>query len=374
MPKLNGVGGEPQVWLDTSKNQAYLVYFVPDTDPPVPLLYSISEKELQAAFGPGKKIKYDRQLDNKALRSVGAMEWGDRSELDNDTEDPFDAWSTIVADAAAVRPWLQDDEVLALYAEALLEGREVSQAEMEQTEWWRSHNARERQWMLLSVSDPSTADQQMREQEVLVRNLMVNAGIRNPSIALVRDISRRFITGQWGEAYTQAQIRALADPYSGIRLDPDLAKYRDGTDQTRGEENTVKELVTRWLGPRFGNWSEQKIAAWAGRLRNDPDAAVELEELLSRQRLALYPAYDNPNLTYEDISGPWAAEWQRTWGQLPDEMDPLFTQIVRMNDLVGAGKVLRREGLKRNVGKVVGDVVEGIGSTAIGEQVRTVTR
>ncbi|MFO7165527.1 MAG: hypothetical protein DIU75_019605, partial [Mycolicibacterium hassiacum] len=131
-----------------------------------------------------------------------------------------------------------------------------------------------------------------------------------------------------------------------------------GLDRTREREDEVRQMIQRWLGPAYAaNWTDQHIAEWAGRLRNDPDAKQELEDVLRKHRMALFPEYDNPNLTYEDIAAPWRGVVQQIWGQTADETDPLFMRIVRTNDLATAEQILRTEGLRRGIGTVVNDVM-----------------
>lgn len=373
MPKLNNIPGEPQVWKDSTTGKSYLVYFVPGLEPPVPLLYEATDKELQAAFGPGKSIKYDRTLSNADLRKAGAMEWGVRSELTNETEDPFESWVTAVNDQAEVRPWLRDNEVLALMAEAMLEGRAVSDAEFQQTEWWQSRNEAQRRWMLLVESDPATANQMRREQNILVQDMLRAAGMAQPPADLIRAMSNLYLTGDWGEAYLKRQITAITDPQSGYKVDSALADFVGDVGTTRDQESEVRQLVSQWLGPMFGGrWNDNQIARWAGRFRNDPNAREEFEDLMRRQRLALFPEYDNPNLTYEDIAGPWRGLVESTWGEIPDETSTLFTRIVRMNDSDEAEKLLRKVGLQQGKGKVVQTFSDQLGATGLGSRVRQV--
>lgn len=127
--------------------------------------------------------------------------------------------------------------------------------------------------------------------------------------------------------------------------------------RTREHEDTVEAEVNRWLGPAIAQgWDDEQIERWAGRLRNDPNAEIELTEHLQRQRLALFPEHENPELTYEDIASPWRGFVQQHWGQQADEMDPMFHQLVRNNDAAANLTLLRKKGLERGVGKVTQDL------------------
>lgn len=358
-----------EVWRNTATNKSYIVYYVPGTD--IPMLYEASEKELQAIFGPGRTIKYDFQGSTKEFNKTGAMEWGSVKELSNQTDNPFDSWAAAVDAQAEVRPWLRDDEVLSLIASALLEGRTVSEAEFQQTEWWQSHNQAQRQWLLTFEADPSTAKQMMSDARLTVADQLSAYGWGEAPADVINYIADQWITGNWSQTFANAQIKAMTDPYSKIKLDAGLSKKlgqrTPGVDDRETER--VRNLVNTWLGPTYGNWKDDQIGRWASRLRNDGDAEEELVATLRKQRLSLFPEYDNESLTYEDIAAPWRNFWSQEWGQSADETDKLFTKVVRMNDVNEAGKLLRSEGLKREVGKVTQDFQTSM-MEAFGGQVR----
>jgi hypothetical protein len=363
----NGVPGTPELWFVSDVGGYYLVYFVPGTQ--IPLLYTATPAEVQAMVGPGQPIVADRTLTAAQVPRTGAVQFGDRSHLANTTEDPFLAWVSAVEAQAAVRPWLREPEVLALLAAALVEGRSVSEAEFQQTAWWRDHNESQRQWMLLSESDPATAAQLMGDQVLALRQMFTAAGSSNPPDDLLRQMATQYVSGNWTAAYLTDQVRALSDPASGIAVDSLLSGA--GLDTTRGQELQAASLYEQWLGPVFGR-DQAAITRWAGRLRNDPDAEVELIESLRQARLALLPEYENPNLTYEDIAGPWRGFWSQQWGQFADELDPLFVEVMRSGDAVEAAKLMRSAGISRGIPKVTNDLLD-FGAEIAGPQVRSLS-
>ena len=84
-----------------------------------------------------------------------------------------------------VKPWLADPEILSLWLGAALEGRSISDAEFQGTEWWRTHTDTERQWLALNASDPATADRLIRDNQMQVADLFAQAGISNASQDLI---------------------------------------------------------------------------------------------------------------------------------------------------------------------------------------------
>jgi hypothetical protein len=366
---LNGLPGTPEVWFYQPTGWYFLVYFVPGTD--IPLAYTTSPEEMQAAFGPDQTIVVDRTIaDNATLKAAGAIGWGLRSQINNDTEDPFDAWVAGVEKQAAVRPWLRDPEVLGLIAQALVEGRTVSEAEFQQTNWWQSHNEEQRNWMLLTEADPATAEKLKTDQVLVLKNMFAQAGASEVPEETLMQMATQYLSGNWTENYLIDQVRALSDPASGIPIDSSITAG-GLANTTRDQELQAADLFSQWLGPIYGS-DQAAIQSWAGKLRNDPDAEVELIEHLKQQRLALLPEYENPNLSYNDIVGPWRGFWSQQWGQPADEMDPFFMSVVRSGDATEAAKMMRDQGLVRGVGKVMNDLVSTAGQV-VGPQVRSIS-
>lgn len=357
MPQdLHQVPPGAEVWEVEGRH--FLVWYVPFTDPPVPLAWFVSSSEERKALGIDTK-KIDRKFKSwDQFYATGVLRHGDTRELVNTRVHPWELLKQHYEQEVAIKPYLADPEILALWAAAMMEGREITEGELKTTKWWRTHSQAEREWLLLNASDPATADRLIRDNRLRVADLLRSSGVANASEALINLIADNWTQGKWTEVYALQQIRLLADPYAEGELDPELRGLTKGLDGTREREDEVRQMIQRWLGPAYAaNWTDQHIAEWAGRLRNDPDAKQELEDVLRKHRMALFPEYDNPNLTYEDIAAPWRGVVQQIWGQTADETDPLFMRIVRTNDLATAEQILRTEGLRRGIGTVVNDVM-----------------
>ncbi len=362
--QLNQVPLMDEVWK--VGNTFYLVRFVLNTQPPIPLVWQVSPADVKA-LGITRPT---RTLSAATFAKSGALPMGNSRELLNTTEDPVKVIQSNYDTEVKVKPWLADPEIMALWVGAALEGRSITTAEMQGTEWWRSHSVEERQWLALNASDPTTADRLIADNRLRVADLFQQAGVDNASLDLVNLIADNWTSGVWTQVHAVNQIRLLADPLLTGTLDPLLSDFRDGLDSTRENEDVVRNMIARWLGPAYGeNWTQDNIDVWASRLREDPDARLELEDILKRHRQALFPGYENANLSYEDIAAPWRGVWNQVWGQAPDETDPLFTQIVRLNDLASATTLLRQKGLEQGNATVANSLISDIGQ-AFGGSVR----
>ena len=190
-------------------------------------------------------------------------------------------------------------------------------------------------------------------------------GSREDPVERVRRLTDQVLgAGDTSKALAEMQsVRASVD---SIAMQ-DQQGHVGGFDQTREHEDTVRQLVTTWLGPMHGDWSEQEIARWAGRLRNDPNAEVELEETLRGLRMAAFPEWTNENVTYEQIASIGRQMFREVWGQTPDEHSPIFNKVASMTDHDQAMQVLRREGFERGIDQVMQDAMGGALQAAGGD-------
>lgn len=368
---LQGVAGDYEgVWFNSTTGEIYLVYLVPGTN--VPMLYTVpDEATLQGYLGEGQPIRYNRTLTQNQLDSMGALKFGSVFQIPP-TQHPFAGWLDQVEIEAISQPWLLDDELLGIWANATLQGRSVSDAEWRSTEWWRSHTAEERAWLQLAYGDPQTAQTRMNDAAVSIQDSMMQAGIYAPPAQLVQYLTQQLVTGAWSATYVATQIGKLADPSAPGTLDQGVLSVLGGAavDTTRQHEDTVRNMVETWVGPAYGStWSSDDVARWAGLIRNDPDGKQALEEMLKQQRLALFPTYDNPMLSYNDIAQPWRQVWTQIWGQQPDESTALFQKVVNLNDLEAAQRLLRQEGITQNNSSVLSDLASDL-SRSFGPAIR----
>jgi hypothetical protein len=383
MAEMFGVPGGGEVWK--IGNTHYIVYKTPKNG--VPIAYRLrNEEQLDRLFGNEleqrpKTIARSFSNMTQAARSTGVLEVGVREELQAGGENPFGSMVAKYDRLAMVQPWLKDPEVLALYAASRLEGRSLSEQELRSTDWWQSRTAGEREWALLEMSDPETARQVRRDNSFVIEATLKQLGARDVPHDIRAWMNTQWLTGKWSQNFLTEQIRRLADPHRGPlagdleRISREFDRSGRGGDGrtinvTREHVDTVRDEVSRWLGPHVAaGWSPDKVREWAGKLRNDPNARLELMDHLRKQRLAKYSGYTDMNTTYEDIDALWRPVYRQMWGQDPNPGDPIFEKILQLNDSAAAEQLLRKEGLKRG-NKTVGNSLIGDLHRAVGGSVR----
>lgn len=361
--------GKPQVWK--VDNKWYVAYYIPGTQ--TPMVWETTTVELAEKFGgvDAQAPTPDKQMSAAEFEALSPWLAGRINELRNTSDDPWTQFFADFNESADLRPWLRDPDMLATIASAFLEGRTPTADELSQTEWWQTHTAAEREWLETSVTlGADEIQRRVTDQRREITNIMLGLGLKDVNPEIIDLIANKRVTGQWSDAYINEQVNKLADPFAVGNLNPTIAGLVDPDKMrtTRTEEDTVRNMASRWLGPTMGVMSQQDVERWAGRFRNNPDAMVDFEDFLRTQRMAMFPNYENPNLTYEDIVQPYRNLVGNVWGR-PAEDETMLVDLANLGDFSEAQKRLRKTGLDRGVQKVVNDSLDELAQSSLGQQV-----
>ncbi len=219
----------------------WVVYFVPGSKPPVPLAWKVeSAADAQALAGPGNKATPVRTFSKMSdAAAEGLLDMGTRAEIVNMADDPFETFVEDYREQAQANPILQDEEVLALYTGALLEGRQPTPAELTQTGWWQTRSDAEREWATLLLQDPETARDRRADHHRAVAQMLREAGVSDVPDELVKVLGDRWVSGAWSESFITDQIRGVADPYAGVDLTQEVIDAARGFDPSGGDATAL---------------------------------------------------------------------------------------------------------------------------------------
>ena len=354
--RFNGLPGRPEIWKEKDTGRVYAVYYVPGSSPPIPLLYHVpSTDDLESFFG-NKSPKFDREISTADMDSFGSVRWGTTNDIPASEGDPWVGFTEKFDRAKETQPWLNDPEVFGVFTAAWLEGREPEQWELESTDWWQDHTEAQREYMWLAARNPAEADSVWQDNYMKTHNAFSALGLENVSDEVVTYMTNQFTQGNWTSTYLTNQIDALFNPELKGEIDAGLTEFMSTTGVELGSASLgvtdVKAMFSKWLGPAYPPTDEQ-VQEWAARIRKGgPGSEDRLTEHLRGQRMAMYPGYENSDLTYDDIASPWRGFATNTWGTTMDETSDTFQQLVKMNDTVEGGKLLRKEGMKQGIGAV----------------------
>jgi len=366
-------GGE----IVKSGDMYFVLYPIPGSN--VQINYSATEQDIRGLLPLTFDSQTFREVNSNYIASTVAF--GNIAELYNPEYlqqglTPWEGFIDYLDKEAELRPWLDDEEMVFLLAEATLEGRAVTEAEWKTTNWWRTHTQDERDWLLLSQGKPvnelpQDAISKIQDDKIQIRDLMQQAGIANPPENVINWVSNKFTSGNWSSVYTQDQIALLADPSKIGTLDTDLENFISGIDidSTTAGEDRVTQLYNRYLGPVFGNINDTLIAEEAGKLRNDVDYETELIKKLTAQKKSLFPMYEE-DVTYEEFSAPWQNFTNNEWGTQIDTTSDVFQEVLKLNDSTKVSKYLTEKGLEQGVDKVVNQALDAM--KVFGQGVRIV--
>tara|TARA_A100001201_G_scaffold32357_2_gene34897 strand:+ start:7984 stop:9453 length:1470 start_codon:yes stop_codon:yes gene_type:complete len=356
-------GGE----IVKSGDMYFVLYPIPGSN--VQINYSATEQDIRGLLPLTFDNQTFREVNSNYIAST--VPFGNIAELYNPEMlqqglTPWEGFIDYLDKEAELRPWLDDEEMVFLLAEATLEGRTVTETEWKTTNWWRTHTQDERDWLLLSqgkpVSElPQDAVSKIQDDKIQIRNIMIQAGINNPPQNVIDWVSDKFTTGQWTSLYTQDQIGLIADPSKVGNMNEDLSDFLSGVevDSTAAGKDRVQQLYNRYLGPVFGDINQTLIAEEAGKLRNDADYENELVKKLTAQKQSLFPMYEE-NVTYEEFSSPWQNFTTNQWGQQIDTTSDYFQEVLKLNDSTKASKYLTQKGLEIGIDKVVNETLDAM--------------
>lgn len=368
---FNNIPENGLLWNVNGQN--YIVYEVPGANGelydgnPIYMAYEVQNNDLVSAgiLSPESSVPQPNATMDQAFFDSIAIVTGNTDQLSADIDNPFASFVETITEQSQVAPWITDPEMIALIAEAAVEGRTVSDAEWQTTNWYQTHNESEREWLRTYYEDPSTATQLTTDAQIAVANSLQAAGVSNAPEALINWVAGKYVSGEWSQTYTTEQISLFADPYATGKRDESFENYLSstaltGVDRTTEREREVRELYSKWLGPTLGKLTDQETAEIAGRLRDDPDYQDQLVQSLKQSRLAAFSNYTNPELTYEDIARPWRNLTTSVWGQTADETQGWWQEMVKSNDFATAQETLRTKGLEQNVTQVTQDATKAL--------------
>jgi hypothetical protein len=218
----------------------HLVYTVPTLDPPVYMAWRVRDDEqMQAHLPEGASATPDRTITQEEYDRAGGLDFGFSDELRNFNDHPAAELEENFEQEAAVQPWLNDPEVLAIVTAALYEGRAPTTAELSSTGYFQERSGAEVQWVIDLATDPQAARDRRAAARRTVADMLRQAGVNDASEALVNILGDRMVEGRWSENFIADQIRGLSDPTAGVKLQGEVIVAAQGFDPRNGDEAAV---------------------------------------------------------------------------------------------------------------------------------------
>jgi hypothetical protein len=123
-------------------------------------------------------------------------------------------------------------ELKKLFKEMVAKGysKDMFQAKLKDTKWWKTHSDKERQYLTQMFTDPATAKQSMSQAQITVRQLAEQLGIKDTKFTLkkIQEAAYNMVAKGWNEG----QLRYFLGQYV----------YFDGGDMEGQGADTINEL------------------------------------------------------------------------------------------------------------------------------------
>lgn len=165
---------------------------------------------------------------------------------------------------------------------------------LQQTEWYKTTPASQRDWQVGSITDPSTYKQTMQEVGQRVNNLANQTGITLPPDVL-QDITERAAAEKWSDATLRNYyVYAAHGQHTGAP-----------TGESATDFNTVHTLASEYGVPL----SDKAAFEWADRLTAGSVDQNAVKGYMIEQAKSLYPglaAAIDSGLTVRQYSDPYA--------------------------------------------------------------------
>ena len=373
------------------EGQQHVVWQIPNTE--IYMRYTATQQQLDGFYSGREKPQVQTASDDMWTNAIyfGAIEeLPERVILQG--ENPFIGFTEQWNAAVEGQPWLKSDpEMMELWIQGLVEDRDIADYEWKNTNWFTRQSQETIDWLILSRGRDINADNlpvdaavYRDENRVLWRNALIDAGVDgvdtivdNNGVSFSTWFADSVTQGTTGTAplsdtLASAQIGALADSSSGIKVATDITNWLDGRG-TLGESRKGYGVVSNRgkavLGPLYGKLDDTTLAEYADKYNNAPseaDGLMIINNLLLGQRKVLFPNYDE-SLTYEEIAGPWRNFSFNALGERVNETSDIWIKILQANDQTVANQLLTTYGLNNNNMKVLDDLTDNM-SSSIGVQ------
>ena len=252
----------------------------------------------------------------------------------------YDYLVETIKEEAKTAPWLlSTDEngnydYLAVALEAAQEGRTPRDAELMNTNLYRTHYANQRAAVKLKAQDPATYQTNYdATYDQIVGDLMMN-GVQTIDPNLVTTLATNSIMGTPGYSDLQKIYDKLTNNRLPYSLPDEVAAVIEGKPlNVIQATSAVANDIDSILGP--GASANADLESIANEREANPYWYAEtyipsLEESFA----AKYPQYKDTNVNKYSTAAPqWRYEWKNLVGQDPDEQSSVWTQFISTNDI-----------------------------------------
>jgi hypothetical protein len=192
------------------------------------------------------------------------------------------------------------------------------QAKLRNTKWWKTHSKDEREYLILTKSDPATAKQQMNQARVKAAQLAKQVGLTGKQLSGANMASYAYLIVAKG--YDDAQIRNLMGQKLVLTSSTHTGQAGEAWDELAGYAYSMGvKVADSWMSSRVKN-----IVSGVG---TQQDVKNELMKLAKAQ-FPQWTAQIDGGQTVQDIAAPYMQSMSQIL-ELPSGSVNLFDPTIK---------------------------------------------
>lgn len=199
--------------------------------------------------------------------------------------------------------------------------KDMFQAKLQNTKWWKSHSDKERQYILQVATDPATAKQSMDQAKIQVNQLAATMGV-----TLTDFVKKQLGTAAYNvvaKGWNEAQLRYFLGQYVYFGNEPGGTYKGQGADT----ENELRSYAYSMGVTQSNTWYADNTR----KIMRGLATASDFKQQMLNQAKAQFPQYAKQlqgGQTMADIAAPYLQSMAQTL-ELPQGSINLFDPTIK---------------------------------------------
>ena len=255
--------------------------------------------------------------------------------------EPYDHLVEALKEEAKYSEWiLSEDEdgrldFLAIAIENALEGKQVREADLQRTTWWKTHTPTERAAATLFAKDPAQYKENVLNTQQTIVDGMIARGVQTINADVVAGLTNLFSKGTIKDGDELGKILdKMVNDRIRYTLDPEVQAVLTG--QSFDTILATRDLalgIDNIMGPGSSeNYDLEDIYKEA-----QANPAWYSEVFIPQVEAAFqtkYSQFQGTNVkSYETAAGGFRQQWNNITGQMPDETSAAWQKFFATNDV-----------------------------------------
>lgn len=234
-------------------------------------------------------------------------------------------------------------EILNLFLEASLEGRQIDLDDLRLTEYYRTSTPGQRKAITDRATSPVQFAKDQANTNLDIFQHAIQVGYNNPNMRVIEFLSSEVMLDNMSLADAKAQVNKIANPRLKYGLNADVQALLKGDDINRsfGQQRVVKNNIEFYLGPgAAANYDVQNLA-WE--IEANPDYFEEtFRPQLEAAFAAKYTSWADSHIkSFSELDSALGQQWLNETNQsIADKSSPYYHKFLNTTDEEARNKVV----------------------------------